>query len=224
MNVEDIILDASMETNTSVNEYWESKIIRDLNSVYKKVWRNIVRLHEDYFWNYWTTDIQEDVNEYAIQRKETTYEDEQWATIKVPWIAKVKKVYLINESGFSDELMELSDAQEAAWYRWYTIKDNHIILNWIPDKEIVWWLKLEGIQTVNDLIWDDEEDAIFPWHEDLQDFENVLQLGLKEILWRAKQDFDKANLAKQEYELALQEMIRYVAERVQNIYYTELQY
>ena len=102
MNVEDIILDASMETNTSVKEYWESKIIRDLNSVYRKVWRNIVRLHEDYFWNYWTSDNQEEGNEYAIQRKETSYEDEHWVTIKVPWIAKVKKVYLINESGFYD--------------------------------------------------------------------------------------------------------------------------
>ena len=104
MNVEDIILDASMETNTSVKEYWESKIIRDLNSVYRKVWRNIVRLHEDYFWNYWTTDIQEEVNEYAIQRKETSYVDK---------VGKVGEnlVLLLDLKNVisSDELVEMDD-------------------------------------------------------------------------------------------------------------------
>jgi hypothetical protein len=29
-----------------------------------------VNTHEDYFWNYWTTDIQQGATEYNIQRKE----------------------------------------------------------------------------------------------------------------------------------------------------------
>ena len=225
MDVQWIINDACFETNTNIREYWQAKIISDLNRVYRKVWRNVVRTHEEYFWNYWTTDIQANVSEYAIQRKEVETEDDQWETIKIPWIAKVKRV-LVKTNADSDykELEQLDDFEDRVWFHWWTLKDNHIILSWTPDEDIEDWIKLEWIQTVNDLKIDDGADAIFPWHEDLQDFSDVLSYWLKDILWRAKQDFEKSQIAKSDFSVSLEDMLRYISERVQSVYYSQLIY
>ena len=109
--------------------------------------------------------------------------------------------------------------------KWWTIKDNHIILSWTPSEDIEDWLKLEWTISPNSPdMGDTDEQDLFPYHPDLLQFDPVLDLWLKQILWRAKQDFDKANLAKAEYQEWLEEMRRYIAERVQWIYYTNLTY
>ena len=222
MTVEEIIKDACLETNTNIKEYWEDKLISDFNEIYRKVRRWVVRVHEDYFWTYWTTDIQEWVTEYAIQRKEVEIED--WEElIKVPWIAKVKKVYILCWETYR-EVPQLDDFQERAWMKGWTLKDNHIILTREPDEDIENGLKLEGIQAVNDLDWESEEEDMFPWHEDLQDFTHVLTNGLKIKLWNAKQNFEKKQVAQADYDAAFSDMIVYISERVQDIYYTKLTY
>lgn len=221
MTVEEIIKDACLETNTSLKDYGEEKALLDLNKIYRKVWRNVVKVHEEYFWNYWVTDIQEWATEYAIQRKEE--ENEDWE--KIPWIAKVKQVFIKATDDWAYlEIPQLDDYEERKGYKGWYLADNHIILSREPKEDIQDWIKLVGIQSINDLTMEDDEESIFPWHEDLSDFWDVLALGLKQILWRAKQDFDKANLAGQEFELAQEDMRRFVAERVQSIYYTKLDY
>ena len=214
------IEDAVTETNTSVADYWEQKLYDDAIKVYLQVWRTISNTHEDYFWNYWFTDLQEWANEYEIQR--TWEADEESNTI--PWIDKVKKVYIKCWDGYQ-EIPQLTDWQENSWIKGWTIKDNHIILSRTPEEDIENWLKLEWTISPNnpDMSEADEED-LFPYHPELDAYEPVLWLWLKEILWRAKQDFDKANLAKADFWEAKEEMRRYIAERVQWIYYTNLTY
>lgn len=237
MDVKQIIEDACTETNTSLKEYWEEKALLDFNKIYRRVWRSVVRTHEDYFRNYWTTDIQEWVTEYAIQRKEQEVpetrieEDENWEEIevetwnmiKVPWISKVKKVSILFWEHYK-EIPQLTDLQERTGYKGWILRDNHVILTWTPEEDIEEWIKLEWIQSVNDLDWESTEEDIFPWHEDLSDFSDVLALGLKVKLWGAKQDFEKKATANEDYEIALEDMRRFVAERVQTVYYTNLQY
>lgn len=58
MNVREIIEDARAETNTSQHQVSDEKAMKKLNKIYQKVWRAIVNTQEDYFWNYWTTDLQ----------------------------------------------------------------------------------------------------------------------------------------------------------------------
>lgn len=81
---------------------------------------------------------------------------------------------------------------------------------------------IEGIEAIKAITT--EQDILFAGHEDLEQFDDVLCLGLEAELWRGKQDLDKANLAKQEFEERLMEMIRFVTQRVQKIYYSNLEY
>ena len=213
------IEDAVLETNTSVADYWEDKLYGDAIKVYLQVWRTISNTHEDYFWNYWFTDLQEWANEYELQGQWLYSWDEQ-----IPWIDKVKKVYIKCWDGYQ-EIPQLTDRQENSWIKWWTIKDKHIILSWTPEEDVEDWLKLEWTICPNypDMSEHDTSD-LFPYHEELWNYEPLLALWLKQILRRAKQDFDKANLAKQEFLEWQEEMRRYIAERVQWIYYTNLTY
>lgn len=213
------IEDALVETNTSLAAYWEQKLYGDAYKIYLQVWRTISNTHEDYFWNYWITDLQEWASEYQIQREwDLTWDN------PIPWIDKVKKVYVKQWDTYV-EIPQLSDLDERRWMKWWTIKDNHIMLNWTPTEDIEDWLKLEWtISTNNPDMSDADEQDLFPYHPDLWLFEPVLASWLKWKLWLAKQDFDKANLAKQEFYEGQEEMRRYIAERVQWIYYTNLTY
>lgn len=213
------IEDAVLETNTSVADYWEDKLYGDAIKVYLQVWRTISNTHEDYFWNYWFTDLQEWANEYELQGQWLTSWDEQ-----IPWIDKVKKVYIKCWDGYQ-EIPQLTDWQENSWIKWWMIKDKHIILSWTPEEDVEDWLKLEWTICPNypDMSSDDATD-LFPYHEELWNYEPLLASWLKWKLWLAKQDFDKANLAKQEFLEWQEEMRRYIAERVQWIYYTNLTY
>jgi hypothetical protein len=70
MNVEQIFKEAYLETNTSKAELSYDDALVVFNELYRQVWKRIVNQDKDFFWTYWTTDIQADVNEYAIQREE----------------------------------------------------------------------------------------------------------------------------------------------------------
>ena len=218
------IEDALKETNTSKTEYWEDKLIRDCQKVYQRIRREITQVHEDFFWNYWITDIQAWANEYEIQREWVTvneWEDDEYI---VPWIDKVKRVYLLQWDTYV-ELPQLSDYQERAGMKGWVLKDNHIILTWAPEEDITDWLKLEGTCIINQPDWtEDSDDDIFPNWKELDYYKPIIATNLKIALWRSKQDFDKENIAKQDYQEELMEMKRYITERVQSIYYTNLTY
>ena len=232
MTIQDLLVEAYEDTNTSTANYPYTKALRKLNEVYSEVYRMIVTTQEDYFWTYWTTDLQQWAREYKVEREWTTLLDEnenpvlddQWNEIKVPWIEKVKKVVIRTNVGWTDEvsyeLPELSDLEEACGYKWWKLKDNHIFLNWTPDKTIENWLEIQWIQNINPVeLTDNIEDAIFPWHSDLRQFYKVLLLGLKAELWDHKQDFTKSdstkytNWARAKYNDELEKMKRYISQR-----------
>lgn len=222
MNVQKLIEKSCRKTNTSLTEYWQDNVLDDLNEIYSEIWRLIVNMHEDYFWTYWTTDIQEWATEYNIQRTEVIDETVTPA-IHIPWIAKVKKVFILVDERYV-EIPQLSDYQERLWEKWYVLKDNHIILTRTPKEDIEDWLRVEGIQAINELTMESEDIDFFPWHEDLLQFQTVLYSWLKKVLRDWKQDFEKANIETWKYENKKAEMMRYIAERVQDIYYTNLTY
>jgi DNA-binding PadR family transcriptional regulator len=189
--------------------------------MYKEIYRMIVNTQENYFRTYRNTDIQEWATEYKIEREQTSY-IEEWETVYVPWIAKVEKVYLITENG-QELLKELSDLEQVEGVRGYVLKDNHIILNRVPEETIEGGLRLEWIEAVNELTLEDEEGSIFPNQQDLRDFESVLVAGLKVELREHKQDFDKADRARNLYEQKKEEMKRYISQRVQSIYFSNVE-
>lgn len=224
MTIQDILNEAYEDTNTSIANYPYEKALKKLNSIYKELYRMIVHIDENYFWTWWNTDLQAWAREYKVERKETSYVDPiTWDTVYVPWIEKVKKVSICNNDTFKDELVELADLEERCWYKWWVLKDNHIFLNWTPEEDIEWGLQIEWIQAINNVELTDDESVIFPWHEDLQDFYDVLMHWVKKELWEHKQDFEKADREKQEYENRKEVMRRYIAERTNNIYYSDLQ-
>ena len=231
MTLQDLIVEAYEDTNTSTANYPYTKALRKLNEVYSEVYRMIVTTQEDYFWTYWNTDLQQWAREYKVEREQTSYEDpDTWDTVYVPWIAKVKKVIIWDGDDSCYELPELSDLEESYGMKGWKLKDNHIFLNWTPDKTIENWLEIQWIQNINPVeLTDNIEDAIFPWHSDLRQFYKVLLLGLKAELWDHKQDFTKSdstkytNWARAKYNDELEKMKRYISQRVQSIYYSDVQ-
>ena len=228
MTIQDLLEEAYEDTNTSTANYPYTKGLKKLNEIYSEMYRMIVTTQEDYFWTYWTTDLQEWAREYKVEREWTTYTDEQWVTHNVPWIEKVKKVVIRTNVGWTDEvsyeLPELSDLEESDGMKGWKLKDNHIFLNWTPDKDIENWLEIQGIQNINPVLATDNiEDAIFPWHSDLKQFHKVLMDWLRAELWEHKQDFEKSDRAKARYEEWLEKMKRYISQRVQSIYYSDVQ-
>lgn len=226
MTLQDLFVEAYEDTNTSTTNYPYSKALVKFNEIYSELYRMIVTTQEDYFWTYWNTDLQEWAREYKVEREETSYTDSQWNTVYVPWIAKVKKVVIWTDEDTSLEIPELSDLEESYWLKGWTLKDNHIFLNWTPEKTIEWWLEIQGIQAINNISWNlseiDIKDAVFPWHSDLKDFYKVIMFWLKAELRDHKQDFDKADRARQRYEEEKEKMKRYISQRVESIYYSKL--
>ena len=229
MTIQDLLEEAYEDTNTSTANYPYTKGLKKLNEIYSEMYRMIVTTQEDYFWTYWNTDLQEWAREYKVEREWTSYEDpDTWDTVYVPWIEKVKKVVIRTNVGWTDEvsyeLPELSDLEEACGYKWWKLKDNHIFLNWTPEKDIENWLEIQWIQNINPVeATDNIEDAIFPWHSDLKQFHKVLMDWLRAELWEHKQDFEKSDRAKARYEEWLEKMKRYISQRVQSIYYSDVQ-
>jgi len=221
MTIEEIFKDAYEDTNTSRTSYPYEKALRKFNGMYKEIYRMIVTTQENYFRTYRNTDLQEWATEYKIEREQTSY-IEDGETVYVPWIAKVEKVYLITENG-QELLKELSDLEQVEGVRGYVLKDNHIILNRVPEETIEGGLRLEWIEAVNELTLEDEEGSIFPNQQDLRDFESVLVAWLKVELREHKQDFDKADRARNLYEQKKEEMKRYITQRVQSIYFSNVE-
>lgn len=220
MTIEEIFKDAYEDTNTSVANYPYAKALRKFNGMYKEIYRMIVTAQEDYFWTYRNTALQEWATEYKIEREQTSY-IEEWETVYVPWIAKVKKVYIVTENGL-ELLKELTDLEETKGVKGYVVKDNHIMLNRVPEETIEGGLRLEWIQALNTLTIEDTEDALFAKQEDLRDFESVLVTWLKVELREHKQDFDKTDRCRNLYEQKKEEMKRYITQRVQSIYYSKI--
>lgn len=228
MTIQDLLEEAYEDTNTSIANYPYTKGLKKLNEIYSEMYRMIVTTQEDYFWTYWNTDLQEWAREYKVEREWTTYTDQQWVTHNVPWIEKVKKVVIRTNVGWTDEvsyeLPELSDLEESDGMKGWKLKDNHIFLNWTPTETIENWLEIQWIQNINPVATtDDIEDAIFPWHSDLKQFHKVLMDWLRAELWEHKQDFEKSDRAKARYEEWLEKMKRYISQRVQSIYYSDVQ-
>ena len=225
MTIQDLLEEAYEDTNTSIANYPYTKGLKKLNEIYSEMYRMIVTTQEDYFWTYWNTDLQEWAREYKVEREWTSYEDpDTWDTVYVPWIEKVKKVIIRTDEENSYELPELSDLEESMWMKGWKLKDNHIFLNWTPEKDIENWLEIQGIQNINPVeATDNIEDAIFPWHSDLKNFYKVLMDWLRAELWEHKQDFEKSDRAKARYEEWLEKMKRYISQRVQSIYYSDVQ-
>ena len=225
MTIQDLFVEAYEDTNTSTANYPYSKALKKFNELYEEVYRMIVTTQEDYFWTYWNTDLQAWAREYKVEREQTSYTDSQGNTVYVPWIEKVKKVIIWDGDDSCYELPELSDLEESVGMKWWTLKDNHIFLNWTPTETIEWWLEIQGIQAINDIsnLSSNIEDVVFPWHSDLKTFNKVLMYGLKAELWEHKQDFDKADRARSRYAEELEKMKRYITQRVQSIYYSDVQ-
>ena len=226
MTIQDLFVEAYEDTNTSTANYPYTKALTKFNEIYKKVYRMIVTTQEDYFWTYRNTDLQKWAREYKVEREQTSYTD-NWVTKYVPWIAKVKKVLIMDGDGNYNIIPELSDLEESLGMRGWKLKDNHIFLNRTPEEDIEWGLQIQGIQAINDISGTlssiNVEDAIFPWHSDLKDFYEVLVRGLKTELWEHKQDFEKADRCRSYFNDRLEEMKRYITQRVQDIYYSDVQ-
>ena len=175
MTIEQILQTAYEDTNTSTANYPYTKGLKKLNEIYKELYRMINSIDENYFWNYWTTDIQTWATEYDIQRDAVTVEpeDPEDDPVIIPWIEKIIKVEILEWENYV-LLPQLDSKQVDDWVKWWYLADNHIILNFRPQEDVEDWLRLYWTERIPDLLSTDDESAIFPWHKELSDFYLVL--------------------------------------------------
>lgn len=209
MDIKKIFKVARAQTNTSKEKYTDEQLIVDLNFLYQRIRRELVARDENYFWTWRKTDIKENKSEYRLEEITGTQSG----------MYTIKEVLLNGES-----LPLLSDSEAKIGKKGWQILDDHIILNWSPQEDKAQALKVVGIQTVNDLTLYDTESAIFPWHSTLRVLDEVLIMGLCAKIREGKNDFDKADRAEAKFEQRLNQVLARLTQRVQSVFYTNLEY
>lgn len=209
MDIKKIFKVAREQTNTSKEKYTDEQLIVDLNFLYQRIRRELVARDENYFWTWRKTDIKENTSEYRLEEITGTKSG----------MYTIKEVLLNGE-----HLPLLSDSEAKSGKKGWQILDDHIILNWSPQEDQTQALKVVGIQTVNDLTLYDTESAIFPWHSTLRVLDEVLIMGLCAKIREGKNDFDKADRAEAKFEQRLNQVLARLTQRVQSVFYTNLEY
>jgi len=104
------------------------------------------------------------------------------------------------------ENLSISDA-------FFDIKDSSIFLYPLSKKTIENGIRGQVITSSKDLKLDDSETTIFPGHPDLRDYYELMYLWAKIDCRDCKQEFDKKQIAMQDFEYKKKQMISFLTNR-----------
>ena len=90
----------------------------------------------------------------------------------------------------------------------YDIKDSAIFIYPTPTQSVTDGIKIQAIISLIDLAWTEDETDIFPWHSELRDWHYMIAKGMERLIYKEKQEIDKSQIAKQEFEVELNKMIK----------------
>ena len=99
MTIQDLLEEAYEDTNTSIANYPYTKGLKKLNEIYSEMYRMIVTTQEDYFWTYWTTDLQE----WAREERMDYFTRWKWES-SIRWSMKWNQSTMNRESKESNNL------------------------------------------------------------------------------------------------------------------------
>ena len=204
-NVEKIISDFRFDCNADTSQISDTQALWLLNRVYRDFINEIRSINEDYFYNYWDTNTEINVDEYKMTRKTET----------IPWIVKIKGVsvkYDVTETDYTKATLETMNnlPNDLYWYKdkqpksqpFYTISDKSIFLFPTPDK--VAPLRLYWIADPIDLKLDTEDD----WVKIPAEYHYLLPLGMKRYYFASRFMLNEKNDALAELNMEKQKMLK----------------
>jgi len=161
----------------------------------------------EYFTYTFTTNIVDDQDKYLLPQADST----------TPWVLKVIEVAIkqgadsdyyttIYERGAKHVDLFTDYAATNTVTPYYDKRNWYIYLYPTPTENITNWIKILASVTLPDLTTSSTEDDIFPNHQQLRQFHNVLVAGMREVIYQISGNADLKPIAKQEFEADLQQM------------------
>lgn len=156
MDVDQILDLAHSDTGTTTTQIPDATLITWINIAYHDLVETIKNeVDPDFFYDYWTTSLVADQNEYVMPLADND-------DIGMDKISQIGIKYDTDDTDFT--LVKLSDPVDLSrppeWYEsnqsqsdpFYMIRDNSIFLYPTPDTSVTDWLRVHGIYTPIDLV------------------------------------------------------------------------
>lgn len=202
---------ARLQCNKTASMSWLSNadLLPFLNTfVYSRMQEDIrKKVDGEYFTYTYTANIVEDESKYLLPQADST----------TPWVLKIIEVAILEKS--TDEFFTpiyergtkhvdwFTDYEaENATAPYYDKRNGYLYLYPTPTENITDWLKILASVTLPDLETTTVEANIFPNHQQLRQFRNVIVSWLMTQIYWITGDTEMKQIAKQEFEADLQQM------------------
>lgn len=213
MNVENLVERARRLWYVDSSQYNNSQAIEDFNIIYQDIANTIVNLQEDYFWDFFNSDIIDGQVEYNLPDNLTWWFTSLyktvWISVKYDTNSDYIKAKRISPNNLDNDLDFYAKTQ-SKFSPVYHISDNSYFIYPEPDKTVTGWIKIYWIKTLKDLIITDTE--LFAGKIPSK-FYSVISLWMLEFIYQARWMLNEANNAKQRYEIAKKELINSISPR-----------
>lgn len=178
------------------------------NEISSRVW-------EDYFYEYFKTDIIQNQNEYSFEMSSPTNE---WVkkviSVEVKWDDISNYEMLLPLRANTNDRLSLNQLSSISIDSWfYDIKDSSIFLYPTPKTTVANWLKMQAIINLTDLTLSSIETDIFKWSTDLRQYHTLIYLWAKTYIYTRRQEFDNVAQSRNEYNIELNKMIQQLQTR-----------
>ena len=146
-------------------QYEDDDAVEDFNIIYHDLENDIVtKIREDYFWDYFTTDSVVWQTEYVLPSNIwnwwTELEKWDWVSVKYTNTSDFIKARRVNQNWLESDDTYYAESQSQS-DPFYYIKDDSIFIFPAPDSAIIWWIKMEWIKWLSDLVLTSLEPEIF---------------------------------------------------------------
>ena len=202
---------ARLQCNKTVTMSWLSNadLLPFFNVfVYSRMQEDIRRkVDGEYFTYTYTTNIVNTQDKYLLPQADSV----------TPWVLKIIEIAILQEatSEYYTVIKERG-TKHVDWFTdyealnattpYYDKRNGYIYLYPTPTENITDGMKILASVTLPDLETTSTEEDIFPNHQQLRQFHNVLVSGLREVIYQISWDSELKSIAKQEFEADLQQM------------------
>lgn len=202
---------ARLQCNKTSSMSWLSNadLLPFLNTfVYARMQEDIrKKVDWEYFTYTYTTNIVDDESKYLLPQADST----------TPWVLKIIEV-AIKETSTSDYFKVIYEkwTKHVDWFTdyeavnavnpYYDKRNGYLYLYPTPTENITDGLKILASVTLPDLETTTVEADIFPNHQQLRQFQNVIVAGLMTQIYWITWDTEMKQITKQEFESELQQM------------------
>jgi len=161
----------------------------------------------EYFTYTYTTNIVDDESKYLLPQADST----------TPWVLKIIEVAIL-ETATSDYYKVIYErgTKHVDWFTdyeaenavapYYDKRNGYLYLYPTPTANITDWLKILASVTLPDLETTSAEEDIFPNHQQMRQFQDVIVLGLMAQIYGISWDTQLRQVSQQEFESAIQKM------------------